>query len=500
MTIPPPSALGKGPSDTETGIQFLVSLCSCQDLNQQAAALAEVRPQHFDHPHHQAICRAGLALLENGEPISPSGVALKIVEEGDNPAGAIALLDSLPPTPSALPELAEKLISSRKRKLFSAYAKTFLANICNGLDVDQEIQKLQTLLEQQAIAPKPKPRKFDFACYGDINEEIRPTDWLIKNVLPAMALVCLFGDPGSYKSFLALAWGCCIATNTPWEGHLIMKQGPVFIIIGEGFLGYFKRLKAWEIFSGVSLQGAPIFISTMAAQLTNTDFAAKIGDLIQKLSKKHGHPVLVIIDTLFRSFGPGDPSNTKDMALAVANIDSYLAPDCCCLIVHHTGHGNKDRGLGSIVLPAALDVEYGLKRQPDGTALLSNKKMKDEPKWPRKMELRAEQVVVSTDYEDPITSLALTSDKTATNHRQIHSDKMARALEVLKDLCEMAKEPQTNAAGEENQVQILVLDWQKRCTSEGVYTRTAFYNAKNTLEDKGFISTNGDYVVLLEQY
>ena len=40
--------------------------------------------------------------------------------------------------------------------------------------------------------------------------------------------------------------------------------------------------------------------------------------------------------------------------------DSYK---CCVLLVHHTGHGNSDRGRGSSVMGASLDYEFKVDRE-----------------------------------------------------------------------------------------------------------------------------------------
>ena len=52
-----------------------------------------------------------------------------------------------------------------------------------------------------------------------------------------------------------------------------------------------------------------------------------------------GRPVLIVIDTSVRNFGPGDENSTVDMNGFIAHVDSYLrAPyRCVALIVHHTG-------------------------------------------------------------------------------------------------------------------------------------------------------------------
>jgi hypothetical protein len=55
-------------------------------------------------------------------------------------------------------------------------------------------------------------RRFGFMAAGEMVREIRPTDWLIPDIAEAQALSQMFGDPGTYKSFMALSL-CALHCN-----------------------------------------------------------------------------------------------------------------------------------------------------------------------------------------------------------------------------------------------------------------------------------------------
>ena len=61
-----------------------------------------------------------------------------------------------------------------------------------------------------------------------------------------------------------------------------------------------------------------------------------------------GLPVLIVVDTLARNFRGGDENQTADLNQFVAMMDDLKAryASCTILIVHHTGHGDKQRGRG----------------------------------------------------------------------------------------------------------------------------------------------------------
>ena len=65
--------------------------------------------------------------------------------------------------------------------------------------------------------------------------KLKPPEHLIYDHIEANSSLLLFAQWGFGKSFLAIDWGMCIASNTPFYGHDIKKQGAVIFIIGEGF-------------------------------------------------------------------------------------------------------------------------------------------------------------------------------------------------------------------------------------------------------------------------
>lgn len=211
-------------------------------------------------------------------------------------------------------------------------------------------------------------RRFHFKSIDDLLASAKPIVWLIKGFLDAFSLAVLFGDPGSMKSFLAIGIGLCIAANQAWHGYQVRKTGTVFYIAGEGFAGLSRRIKAWAIWHRLSLENVPFFVSDRPAQFLDAERAAEVVAAVDALQEQHGPPVLIIIDTLNRNFGPGNESDTADMTKFIAAIDEHLRCryQCAVLIVHHTGLTEKHRARGSIALNGALDWEYRLSQEAGG--------------------------------------------------------------------------------------------------------------------------------------
>ncbi len=240
-----------------------------------------------------------------------------------------------------------------------------------------------------------KPR---FISADEIMAGIKAVDFLVDGYLEMDALSLLYGPSGLGKSFISFDLACCIATGTPWHGKKV-KQMPVFMVVGEGANGIGRRLKAWETYFKVSLKGAPLFISTKAARLTDPMDAMNVSEHIDRMVEGAGHkPGLILIDTLARNYGEGDENTAKDMNKFIDNIDVNLRKkyQANVLIVHHSGHDG-ERARGSSALKAAMDQEFALSGVA-GRLKLACTKMKDAD-VPQDMYLTIRQVSLGLDAD-----------------------------------------------------------------------------------------------------
>lgn len=158
-----------------------------------------------------------------------------------------------------------------------------------------------------------------------------------------------------------------------------MMPKPVIYIAGEGHNGLKRRWSAWEKHFGLSLQDAPLFVSSAPVAFLDSQAAAVVAAKVREVANKHGNPALIIVDTLARNFGDGDENSTKDMNAFVAAIDDLRREfEATALIVHHSGHSDKNRGRGAMSLKGALDAEFKVSTTGDLMAITATK-MKDAP-------------------------------------------------------------------------------------------------------------------------
>lgn len=226
-------------------------------------------------------------------------------------------------------------------------------------------------------APKAPPPGFEFVQAGDLLGNPQPVSYLVDELMEEQSLALLFAAPSSGKSFLALGWGASISTGTPWMGREV-KQGPVFYLAGEGHAGLSRRWRAWELHHGVSLADAPLFVSKVPASLMDVASAASVVKAIETLQLVHGQPALIVIDTFARNMGAGDENSNADIGLFVNHIDQMrLTLGCAVLLVHHTGHMEKDRARGGSALNAAMDASFQLEKKVGETIELTQRKAKE---------------------------------------------------------------------------------------------------------------------------
>lgn len=246
-----------------------------------------------------------------------------------------------------------------------------------------------------------------FFTFSEIVDSATSVEWLVKGYLETNSLGLFYGDASSFKSFVVLDIGLCIAYGLPWHGNPV-KQGSVVYVCGEGQNGLARRLMGWKgEFAKDKPRPDETFIITREfdfCSLEDTlEFRTNIGNCCST------PPSLIIIDTLARNFGSGNENATEDMNRFVNNVVGLLLRPykATLLILHHVGHGDKQRARGASTLRGALDFEYRLERHNDSVAI-HNTKMKDGP-IPESIMLDSFDVDTPYASEDgsPYTSLAL---------------------------------------------------------------------------------------------
>jgi len=338
-----------------------------------------------------------------------------------------------------------------------------------------------------AGAPSP-PRRLQLTRADTI--EMRPPEWLLRGMLERDTFALIFGDPGSGKSFLAIDWACRVATGTPWRGQDV-QAGPVVYVAGEGQRGLGRRTRAWQEHNGVSLTDTPLYVAPAVAIPEPTELTK----LMAAIEGQPEPPALIVLDTLARCFGGGDENSTQDMSRFVSACDVVRRRyGCTMLVVHHTGHADKNRARGAIALKAALDAEYRLAN--NGNLLLSATKMKDaETPPPLAMELVTVDLPGMMDeYGNPVTSAAIEMLDAETS--AIVSKAMAtRATGKRGHWQEIGLTIARRLTAQSEDGLVAIEDWRDECKAAGM-VRQNQHRVLQALSERGQIVVSGDALSL----
>lgn len=330
-----------------------------------------------------------------------------------------------------------------------------------------------------------------------------PPNWAIDGIAEVDSLCQLFGDPEAGKSFMAIDWACCVATGKAWKGREV-QQGPVLYINGEGRNGFNRRLNAWQIANQVKLGEAPLHISSTSTALTDAISKAELEAVLAEFIREQGHPRMIVIDTLARNFGPGDENETQHMSAAVNTLDALREmTQAWTLVVHHSGHGDKGRARGSIVMRGSVDTEYRMGRiTPDGDTMLTSSKIKDGSQIaPMSFRFADVELGIQDRHGNEVKSAVLLQTAAPAAEPGLPPDRKGKgknqnaALALLIGM--YARRQQNLASGgcDPEGASVAMTEWREACREAGLEHKR-ISEALNSLIDGGKVIQKGPYVYL----
>ncbi len=220
-------------------------------------------------------------------------------------------------------------------------------------------------LEEYIIncAEKKPKGAVTFTRADKVLSQVDNPDWLIEDVVEKESLMCIFGAPKSGKSFIAIAMAASIAAGKEFYGNKAYAK-PVMYVCGEGQRGVKRRLAAWQ--QGMfDLNNVPLYLSDRAVRVNDPDDFKMLEEEIEELIQLVGDIGMIVIDTFQRNF-VGNENSAEDVGNFINKLDGLISHyKCCICLVHHTGHGNSNRGRGSSVMGASLDYEFKVKRDDE---------------------------------------------------------------------------------------------------------------------------------------
>jgi|GEM_PF-1579974 len=356
----------------------------------------------------------------------------------------------------------------------------------------------------------PTQGRFQFIHNSELLSNLKPIEYSIQDILVENSLYYSFGDPGSFKTFVDLDRGLCIAAGIDYHGHKV-KQGTVFYIAGEGQQGIGRRIMAWHAQHKTKAAAVPFFLATVPTQLMDPGALDDVRRAVDVMAREYGPPAVLHIDTLARNFGDGDENATADMNRVIQNMDAAFGNDFCRGITHHTGHANKDRARGSMALHGAADAAFRVSLTEGQQVLVECTKQKDtRGALPMLFDLKTVLLLIGSEKDQSyVLTLAAEGEEAEAAAKLAHfntckaSGPMKKALDLL-DRMYGEYEANLAAGGRKGDIpRVAVSDWRDACIKKKLYRKSGNFNrALESMESRKlvYLDENGVYVYSVSIY
>jgi hypothetical protein len=221
-------------------------------------------------------------------------------------------------------------------------------------------------LRKRCLPAANDNNRFQVTWFDDVGQTVTK-DELVKGLLGCGEFSLFVAKPGTAKSVLVGDIGCHVAAGLDWHGRKV-KQGLVVFFAAERKQLTERRIAAWRKKHGVksipfAVVGGKLDLTTGLADAT------ALANTIADLEAKSGHScVLIILDTVTRTFGPGDQHQSRDMSKYIQSVDALNRATGAHIAAIHHSPWSDDRGKGAIDLDGAVDVSFVVNVRGTGLA------------------------------------------------------------------------------------------------------------------------------------
>lgn len=202
-------------------------------------------------------------------------------------------------------------------------------------------------------------RRSKFYPHDESEQDNQPTpQWLLPDLLPDNAIVMMFGDSGSFKSFIALHMAMVLSTGLRklgYEGEAV----DVVYAAGEGPRSIATlRRPAWK--HAHLVEGPTRF--SLINDVPMVALPEQVDEFCKAIDARSLKPRLVVIDTVARAMTGMNENDARDAGIFVAAIEKIKRQfSCTVLVIHHGGKQSERGARGSSALTAGFDAVLEVK-------------------------------------------------------------------------------------------------------------------------------------------
>ncbi len=202
--------------------------------------------------------------------------------------------------------------------------------------------------------------------YGAImQEDLQPIDWLVQDLFAHGDRVIVYGEPGSYKSWLLLHLALHIAAGKKWLEELSVPQATGVLYVDEEMSARLLRRRIKRLGLGANLEDMGLPFQALSQRGIKLDEHGA-ERLLSVLEENAFSPEVIIIETMRRVL-IGSELSAEDVGKFWQNLQPLRQAGKTVIVSHHmrkpSPHGGNDtryRASGSTDILGGADTVFSI--------------------------------------------------------------------------------------------------------------------------------------------
>ncbi len=229
---------------------------------------------------------------------------------------------------------------------------------------DEAEWKRLFLAEPELIHSAPTPGTSPLIrCWDEIADvftlAMPATEWIVEGILPRASVTLLAGEPGSYKTWLALALLRGVAGDENFLGRKCSQTSVLYLDRENPLAVMRERLAVLGI---QSLEGSRIWGGWLG------DAPPSIGDA-RLVEIARGRRPLIIFDSLIRFHAAADENSATEMATVMGELRALANAGATVVALHHKPKSEGTLYRGSSDIAGGVDTAWAVSRDRDAGLL-----------------------------------------------------------------------------------------------------------------------------------
>lgn len=229
------------------------------------------------------------------------------------------------------------------------------------------------------ILDKPLIRSADL-----LGRELPPLVWDVQPLISRGDRVVMFGEFGSFKSWILLHLAWHLSTGKKWLENFPVDDARRVLYVDEEMNERTLRRRGKRLAQGAGIvEGEAPSVAFLSRAGVRFD-AYGAGQLLSYLAEQRYKPDVIIVEALRRVL-IGDENEAKDMAQFWRNLEPISRQGITCIISHHMSkppmqgkRAIRHRASGSTDILAGSDASFAIERVQKDTARISGVKARDD--------------------------------------------------------------------------------------------------------------------------